>query len=137
MSPTATSAAGRHSQAFATRGVGPDEVDGCEFYDPFSFELIRQFEAFGFCAEGEGRGVRDVGAIEPTGRHPVTTDGGTMSFSHPGGLTQMLQRVVRGVEQLQGRAQGVPAGRPGGGHVSCGGAGALFNDVVLLGKTRP
>ena len=24
-------------------------MDVCEFYDPFSFELIRQFAAFGFC----------------------------------------------------------------------------------------
>ena len=35
-------------------GLGPDDVDVCELYDPFSFEIIRQFEAFGFCAEGEG-----------------------------------------------------------------------------------
>ncbi|MGA8372052.1 MAG: thiolase family protein [Acidimicrobiales bacterium] len=124
-------------QAFATAGIGPDEVDGCEFYDPFSFELIRQFEAFGFCAEGEGGEFVTSGAIEPTGRHPVTTDGGTMSFSHPGGLTQMLQRVVRGVEQLQGRAQGVQLADPEVVMCTCGGAGALFNDVVLLGKTRP
>ena len=30
------------------------------------------------------------------------TDGGLMSFSHGGGSVQMLQRVVRGVQQLQG-----------------------------------
>src|SRR5690606_1938337 len=40
--------------AFKTAGLRPQDVDVCEFYDPFSFEIIRQFEAFGFCAEGEG-----------------------------------------------------------------------------------
>ena len=124
-------------QAFATAGIGPEAVDGCEFYDPFSFELIRQFEAFGFCAEGDGGEYVTSGVIEPSGRHPLTTDGGTMSFSHPGGLTQMLQRVVRGVEQIQGRASGVQLSDPEVVMCTCGGSGALFNDVVLLGKTRP
>jgi hypothetical protein len=41
-------------QAFAMCGLSPADVDVCEFYDPFSFEIIRQFEAYGFCGEGEG-----------------------------------------------------------------------------------
>ena len=36
------------------------------------------------------------------GRLPVTTDGGTMSFSHAGIAAQQLQRVIRAVEQLRG-----------------------------------
>ena len=32
----------------------PDDVDVAELYDPFSFEIIRQLEAFGFCDPGEG-----------------------------------------------------------------------------------
>jgi acetyl-CoA acetyltransferase len=39
-------------RAFAQCGLAPADVDVCEFYDPFSFELIRQLEAFGFCKEG-------------------------------------------------------------------------------------
>ena len=41
---------------FRTAALGPDDVDVAELYDPFSFEIIRQLEAFGFCAEG--RAVR-------------------------------------------------------------------------------
>ena len=26
-------------------GLGPNDVDVCEFYDPFSLEIIRQFES--------------------------------------------------------------------------------------------
>ena len=89
-------------EAFACAGLGPGDVDVCEFYDPFSFEIIRQFEAYGFCGPGEGGDYVTSGAIEPGGATPVTTDGGTMSFSHGGAAVQLLQRVIRGVEQLRG-----------------------------------
>ena len=46
--------------AWSMSGLGPDDVDVCELYDPFSFEIIRQFEAFGFCAEGEGARARSI-----------------------------------------------------------------------------
>jgi acetyl-CoA acetyltransferase len=88
--------------AFASAGLSPIDVDVCELYDPFSFEIIRQLEAFGFCPEGEGGSFVEGGAIAPTGVLPVTTDGGTMSFAHPGNSTQMLQRVIRAVEQARG-----------------------------------
>ena len=90
---------------FRTAGLGPTDVDVCEFYDPFSFEIIRQFEAFGFCGEGEGGDFVTSGAIEPGGQYPVTTDGGVMSYSHGGASAQMLQRVIRGVEQLRGECE--------------------------------
>lgn len=123
--------------AFAAAGLGPDDVDVCEFYDPFSFEIIRQFEAFGFCAEGEGADLVHSGAIEPGGRWPVTTDGGTMSFSHGGAAVQLVQRVIRGVQQLRGTCATMQV--PGAEVALCsgGGAGALFTDVMLLGKERP
>jgi acetyl-CoA acetyltransferase len=124
--------AARH--VFATAGLGPDDVDVCEFYDPFSFEIIRQFEAFGFCGEGEGADLVTSGAIEPGGRWPVTTDGGTMSFSHGGAAVQLVQRVIRGVQQLRGECTTMQV--PGAEVAMCtgGGSGALFTDVMLLGK---
>ena len=124
-------------EAFATAGLGPADVDVCEFYDPFSFEIIRQFETFGFCAEGEGGEYVTSGAIEPGGATPVTTDGGTMSFSHGGAAVQLIQRVVRGVEQLRGDCVSMQV--PGAEVAMCtgGGSGALFTDVLLLGVDRP
>ncbi|CAM8627013.1 PaaJ Acetyl-CoA acetyltransferase [Acidimicrobiia bacterium] len=124
-------------EAFATAGIGPDDVDVCEFYDPFSFELIRQFEAFGFCGEGEGGDFVMSGVIEPGGRFPITTDGGTMSFSHGGASVQLFQRVVRGVQQIRGECS---TSQVKGAEVAMstgGGSGALFTDVLLLGKDRP
>ena len=77
------------------------------------------------------------GTIEVGGRAPVTTDGGTMSFSHGGATVQLLQRVLRGVEQLRGECPTRQV--PGAGVALCsgGGAGALFTDVLLLGRELP
>ena len=124
-------------EAFATAGLGPGDVDVCEFYDPFSFEIIRQFETFGFCAEGEGGDYVTSGAVEPGGATPVTTDGGTMSFSHGGAAVQLIQRVVRGVEQLRGSCASMQVDGAEVAMCTGGGSGALFTDVLLLGRERP
>lgn len=118
-------------------GLGPSDVDVCEFYDPFSFEIIRQLEAYGFCADGQGGPLVMSGAIGSGGRWPVTTDGGTMSFSHAGISTQQLQRVIRGVQQLRGSCPTMQV--PGARVALCsnGGSGALFADLMLLSVERP
>lgn len=123
--------------AFRTAGLRPADVDVAELYDPFSFEIIRQMEVFGFCGEGEGGPFVEAGHIGPGGTIPVTTDGGTMSFSHAGITPQQLQRVIRGVQQLRGEC---PTAQVGGAEVALctnGGSGALFTDVILLGSQRP
>jgi acetyl-CoA acetyltransferase len=123
--------------AFAMAGLSPSDVDVAELYDPFSFEIIRQLEAFGFCGLGEGGAFVEDGNIEPGAQLPVTTDGGTMSFSHPGINAQQLQRVIRGVQQLRGSCA---TNQVAGAEValcSNGGSGALFCDVLLLGSEHP
>ena len=123
--------------AFAMAGLSPADVDVAELYDPFSFEIIRQLEAFGFCGPGEGGPFVEDGNIAPGALLPVTTDGGTMSFSHPGISAQQLQRVIRAAQQLRGTCA---TNQVDGAEValcSNGGAGALFCDVLLLGRARP
>ena len=122
---------------FALAGLRPSDVDVAEFYDPFSFEIIRQLEAFEFCGEGEGGPFVEAGHIAPGGQLPVTTDGGTMSFSHAGLNAQMLQRVIRGVQQVRGTC--ATSQVPDAEVAMCtnGGSGALFTDVMLLGAERP
>jgi acetyl-CoA acetyltransferase len=123
--------------AFAQAGLGRDDVDVLELYDPFSFEVIRQLEAFRFCGAGEGGPFAADGHIRIDGSHPVTTDGGLMSFSHAGVYPQVMQRAIRGVQQLRGEAG--PLQVPGARVALCsnGGAGALFTTVILLGADRP
>ena len=124
-------------KAFAQCGLRPTDVDVCEFYDPFSFELIRQFEAYEFCKEGEGGDFVMDGRIDFGGQYPLVTNGGLLSFSHAH-TAQLLQKIISSVEQLQGgcpEALKVPDARVV--MTSNGGAGALFTDVMLLGLDRP
>ena len=123
--------------AFGTAGLSPAEVDVAELYDPFSFEIIRQLEVFGFCGLGEGGAFVEKGNIAQSGGLPVTTDGGTMSFSHAGIAAQQLQRVIRAVEQLRGTAKSHQVAGAEVAICSNGGSGALFTDVMLLGSQRP
>ena len=124
-------------RAMDIAGLTHQDIDVLELYDPFSFEIIRQLEAFEFCGEGEGGPFVEAGHIGPGGRWPVTTDGGTMAFSHAGINAQQLQRVIRGVEQVRGTC---PTRQVAGARValcSNGGSGALFTDVMLVGTDRP
>jgi acetyl-CoA acetyltransferase len=119
---------------FEQCGLGPKDVDFAELYDPFSFEIIRQLEAFGFCGEGEGGDFVMNGRIRIGGELPVATNGGTMSFSHAG-VVQLLQKPLNAVLQLRGelpKALTVP--NPKVALATNGGSGALFCDVMALGK---
>src|SRR5436305_9057885 len=124
-------------KCFALAGLSPSDVDVAEFYDPFSFEIIRQLEAFEFCGEGQGGPFVEAGHVGPGGRLPVTTDGGTMSYSHAGINAQQLQRVIRAVEQLRGVCTTNQVDGASVALCSNGGSGALFTDVMLLGTGRP
>lgn len=124
-------------QAFAMAGLTPGDVDVAEFYDPFSFEIIRQLEAFGFCKEGEGGQFVLDGQVASGGSLPITTDGGLMSFSHGGQSVQLLQRVIRAAQQLQGSCTTMQVPGAEVAIATNGGAGAFFNDVILLGNERP
>lgn len=120
-------------RAFAQAGLTPADVDVAELYDPFSFEVIRQLEAFGFCAPGEGGEFVRGGRIAAGGALPVATNGGLLAFSHAG-LAQLLQKPIQAAQQLRGEAP--EALSVAGARValaSNGGSGALFSEVLLLG----
>ncbi len=129
----------RAAQAsFAMAGLSPSDVDVAEFYDPFSFEIIRQLEAYGFCEPGEGGPMVESGAVGPGGSLPVTTDGAPAAVQPSRGGGQQAPARVLAVQQIRGECTSMQVGGVRGR--SCawnGGSGALFADVVLLGKERP
>jgi hypothetical protein len=59
-----------------------------------------------------------------------------MSFGHSGSA-QMLQRAISAVMRLQDRHPGVKTRDTAITLVSNGGSGALFSDVLILGRDRP
>jgi len=112
--------------AFARAGLEREDIDVYEFYDNFSWEIIRYFEALRYCDVGEGADLVANGAIEVGGRYPVVTDGGTMSHSHTG-ESQRIQRVVQAVRQLRGTSA---ANQVEGAETA---VVAQIGDVVVLG----
>jgi acetyl-CoA acetyltransferase len=122
-------------RAFAMAGIAREDVDTCEFYDPVSWEIIRQFEVYGFCGPGEGGDFVSGGTIERTGRYPTCTDGGLLSFSHPGSA-QFLNKIIAGVTQLRGTCGPRQVPDPRISMISNGAAAAFKTDVLLIGKEQ-
>lgn len=125
---------GKHAAdlAFGMAGVSRSDVDFGEVYDPTSYEVIRQLEAFGICSPGEAGEFVEEGNIALDGAFPICTDGGTMAFSHSG-TAQTIQKIIAAVEQLRGRAGENQINGAEIGLVSNAGSAAHLNDVALLG----
>ena len=120
-------------RAFGQAGLVPQDIDTAQLYDVNSFEVIRQFEALGFCDQGDGAAYVNETGIGLDGGIPTNTDGGLMSFSHIGWGAPTL-KIVEAVRQLRGEAgsRQVPGARTAvmGG----AGAGAQYYNMMLLGR---
>ncbi|GAA4232657.1 thiolase [Streptosporangium album] len=97
---TVTAATESSTRAYAMAGVGPRDVDGVQLYDAFTINTILFLEDLGFCAKGEGGDFVSGGRIAPGGALPVNTNGGGLSYCHPGmyGIFPLIEatRQIRG-----------------------------------------
>jgi len=102
--PDLTSTAAKESgaRAFELAGLTPSDVDVVELYDAFTINTLLFLEDLGFCAKGEGGAFVSGGAIAPGGSLPVNTNGGGLSYAHPGMYGIFL--VIEAVRQLRGEA---------------------------------
>jgi acetyl-CoA acetyltransferase len=96
--PTADSA----PRALRMAGVNLRDVDIVQLYDAFTINTIMFLEDMGFCKKGEGGAFVSGGRIAPGGSLPVNTNGGGLSFAHPG--MYGLFTLIEATEQLRGTA---------------------------------
>ena len=97
---TVTGAEQAAADAYARAGVGPADVDVVEVYDSFTITAALSVEALGFCGRGEVLDFIGEGRIRPGGALPVNTNGGGLSYCHPGQYGVLL--LVEAVRQLRG-----------------------------------
>jgi acetyl-CoA acetyltransferase len=79
-----TAAAESGARAFERAGVGVGDVDAVQVYDAFTICTILFLEDLGFCGKGDGGPFVAGGRIAPGGELPVNTNGGGLSYCHPG-----------------------------------------------------
>jgi acetyl-CoA acetyltransferase len=100
--PDLTTTAGAVSgpAAFAMAGVKPGDVDLLMGYDSFTITALLHLEDLGFCAKGEGGAFVGDGRLGPGGSLAMNTNGGGLSYTHPGMYGMFL--LVEAVRQLRG-----------------------------------
>ncbi|MGI9623938.1 MAG: thiolase family protein [Acidimicrobiales bacterium] len=124
-----------YERALAQAGITTSDIDVFELYDINTWEVVRQVETLGLCAEGEGVDFLHEQGIGVEGGIPINTDGGLMSFSHTGFGGPNL-KVVEAVRQLRGDA-GV--GQVKGAEIAFltgAGSGAQYHNAMVLGRPR-
>lgn len=93
-------------RAYAMAGIRNPlkEIDVAELYDVTSYHELMEYEALGFCGEGEGGRLIDSGATSLGGELPVNPSGGMLS-SNPYTAVGLF-RVAEAALQVSGRAEG-------------------------------
>ena len=97
---TITPAAESGKRAFAMAGIKHSDLDVVEIYDSFTITVILTLESLGFCAPGEGGEFVSSNRTAPGGEFPLNTNGGGLSYCHPGQYGIFL--LIESVRQLRG-----------------------------------
>lgn len=129
---TRTAAIESGRQAYSMAGLGPADIDVFEIYDAFTITTLLFLEDLGVCPKGEGGRFVQSGALAPGGRLAVNTNGGGLSYCHPGMYGIFV--VIEAVRQLRGTcgARQVPGCETAIAH---GNGGTLSaQSTVILGS---
>ena len=129
---TTTAATKSGERAYAMAGLKPSDIDVLELYDAFTINTILFLEDLGFCKKGEGGDFVANGGIAPGGHIPVNTNGGGLSYCHPGAYgTFLLIEAARQLRNEGGNRQVKDANTA----LAHGNGGTLSSQVtVLLGN---
>ena len=87
-------------QAFAMAGVSRKDIDVVEVYDSFTITTLLSLEGLGFAEIGQGANFVLDQKTRPGGSFPLNTNGGGLSYCHPGQYGILL--LIEAVRQLRG-----------------------------------
>ncbi|GAA3973549.1 thiolase [Actinomadura viridis] len=99
---TVTAASETGPRAFELAGLRPADVDVVQLYDAFTINVLLFLEDLGFCEKGAAGDFVSGGGIAPGGHLPVNTNGGGLSYCHPGMYGIFL--LIEAARQLRGEA---------------------------------
>jgi acetyl-CoA acetyltransferase len=99
---TVTPARESGGRAFAMAGLSPAEMDVVEIYDSFTITVLLTLESLGFCGPGESGDFVSGQRTAPGGPFPLNTNGGGLSYCHPGMYGIFL--LIEAVRQLRGES---------------------------------
>ena len=97
---TVTGAVQTGRAALEMAGVTRDDIDVVEIYDSFTITVLLTLEALGFCQLGDGGAFVSGQRTAPGGPFPMNTNGGGLSYCHPGMYGIFL--LIEATRQLRG-----------------------------------
>jgi acetyl-CoA acetyltransferase len=123
------------SSAFESAGIKHSDVDHLMIYDAFAHLPIYGLEDLGFVGRGEGGDFIWEGNTRPGGKLPLNTNGGGLSYCHPG--MYGIFTLIEATRQLRGECGERQA--PGLRHAICHGTGGVLSSgaTVILSNERP
>lgn len=119
-------------RAFKMSGLTHKDIDVAEIYDSFTITVLQTLEDLGFCPKGAGGKFVEGGRTGPGGDFPMNTQGGGLSFCHPGMFG--IFTVIEAVRQLRGECGDRQV--KGARHAICHGNGGTFSTqgTLILGR---
>jgi acetyl-CoA acetyltransferase len=129
---TVTPAAVSGPAALRMAGMVPSDIHVLQLYDAFTLNPVMFLEDLGYCKKGEGGPFVEGGTLAPGGKLPVNTNGGGLSYCHPGMYGIFL--LIEAVRQIRGERGAAQVGNNGVGLVHANGMVYSAGVTVILGN---